>query len=213
MRRCETERISRHRRVAPRARSRAATVSGAILLLLLCMDCTDALAQSLGQEWVALTAHESRIQFDATGLEGRVVRRMRTTDPGHAFSTELAVWTSTLAAYPLTMILLYELSPDRYLKRVDPPRKFVQGIDAFRKTEVRFRERSTVVNSLGRAAVQLFDVDDFRCAAFVQSTSTELRDDPGGMVIQGFHCADPKSPMSDLELANAVKGLKIRPWQ
>ena len=175
------------------------------------MTGADALAQSMGQDWVALTADESRIQFDATALKERVVRRMRTSDPGRAYTTELAVWTSTQASYPLTMILLYELSPDRYLKRIDTPRQFVQRIGVFKKTGVRFRERSTVVNAVGRASVQLFDVDVFRCVAFAQSSSLGLRDDPGGTVIQGYYCADRASAMSDLELANAVKGLKIRP--
>ncbi len=171
-----------------------------------------AFGQELGQEWTALTAGEAKIVFRVPSLEDKIVRRMRTSDEGHRYTLEVALWTGPLAHVPTAQILHVKLSADRFFPDEPDPEVLVGEFGTFEEMAPEFARVRRTKNRIGGIRSQRFHVADIDCVCFVQHYGFSLGDRVsfGTNRVYGYYCADPGVPLSDAKVDIVLGGLGIK---
>jgi hypothetical protein len=184
--------------------ARSVALSAALALLL----GAGAGAQDLGQEWRSLGADEAMVLLSGPGLEDSVSRHMRSSDPSHAFTVEVGVWTGPAATHAKALTHFYEASPGKYFKYVIDPGRFVRELGVFDGKSLDFGSLQRARNARGRVKVRRFSFDNVECMCFSQAWNSV--EGVGEKQLNGYYCADPGEGLSEETLERVIRDIRFR---
>lgn len=168
-------------------------------------------ADELGPEWESLTSKQAKIVFLAPGLEGKRVRRLRSSSGRGRAAIEIAIWTGPEARHAKARVLHVETWPGYHFRSRRDPKVVVGSGELFKGLDLEFGSRERLSNALGIADHRRFSFSDVECVAFSQYWGESGSDlsSVGTNWLQGYYCADPGKPLTGSFVTAIVQALGI----
>ncbi len=143
-----------------------------------------------GAEWTQITEDETKLVFDAPGVEGGVRRFYKRTMQYEPHYQELGIWVGPTGRYPRAQIVTTELSSYYYYEQKEDLKDMVRGM--LKDKEVSFGKENTSENVVGDISYLKYTYELGQCVAFSQywgeSVSPAL--DVGEAHLFGFYCVE-----------------------
>lgn len=191
-----------------RRRARKALMFPALGLVL------GACAEDLGPELEALDAQDSKIVFQAPGLQGKSAKYSRNYNANQSVLIERAYWFGPEARHAKALVQYYKASPRYHLRRETDVRDLLENITAFSEKSLDVEAESWEVNDLGRIKYRRFSFDETTCVVFAQQFGSSGSDLGGGGLgdqqVIGYYCADPGEPLENSVTKQILTSIDVK---
>ncbi len=183
-------------------------IVGALAVALICQHAQGAEG---GADWTQITEDETKLVFDAPGVEDGVRRFYKRTMLIEPHYQELGIWVGPSGRYPRARIVITELAAYYYYEFKEDLKDIVRGM--LEDKEVSFGKENTSENVVGDISYLKYSSELGQCVAFSQhwgqGTAEDVPDDSDSKLF-GYYCVDAEDSLSAETVAAVLKGIGVK---
>ena len=185
-------------------------IVGALAVALICQHAQGAEG---GADWTQITEDETKLVFDAPGMEDGVRRFYKRTMRYESHYQELGIWVGPSGRYPRAQIVITELAAYYYLEFKEDLKDIVR--EMLEDKEVSFGKENTSENVVGDISYLKYTSELDQCVAFTQYFGLGVAEDiPGSddsdAYLFGYYCVGAEDSLSAETVAAVLKGIGVK---
>ncbi len=183
-------------------------IVGALAVALICQHAQGAEG---GADWTQITEDETKLVFDAPGVEDGVRRFYKRTMRYESHYQELGIWVGPSGRYPRAQIVITELAAYYYYEDRRDLKDIVR--EMLEDKEVSFGKENTSENVVGEISYLKYSFELGQCVAFSQywgqGTAEDVPDDSNSDLF-GYYCVGAEDSLSAETVAAVLKGIGVK---
>jgi|GEM_PF-2763637 len=167
-------------------------------------------AESLGEEWEAITADQSKLVLAIPALNKARARYIRTEAADYSYRIEAIIWSDSAFEHARALLGYKTLAPLYHFRNRVDPEDIIKARGFYREAEVDIGPFQSGVNEMGSFWYREFTLNDVPCIAFTQSLGLSGFLGTANEILFGYYCSEENSLHDAHDLRTVKDSLGIK---